>query len=298
MALIQTYRRRKRQAAGAENDVFIYHIPPNVRVQLLMIIANATEQVCGYYYGEGQLYADLVKELREEIGTVSLIGSAYAEHDHVEFERWFSGTDEVGLLLDAIELWVLMATYAAVKHNKQTELDAKVARMNARLLEAGVGYELIDRQIVEKSNQFIHKEAVLPAFHFLSEARFKNANAEFRDAFEAFKNGEYEDCITDCLKAFESVMKVIAHEKKWGLPDNATAKALIAALFENEYVPAYMQSQFSGIRSMLESSVPTTRNKAGGHGKGVESRIVPKSLAAFQLHQTAAILVFLAELES
>ena len=177
-------------------------------------------------------------------------------------------------------------------HHKQY-----VAKVNARLLEAGIGYEIVDGRVIEKSNEYLHKEAILPTLHVLTEGRFANANEEFREAHHAYRASEYEDCITDCLKALESVIKVIAAERKWNVPKNANASKLIGALFDNDLVPAYMRSQFDGLRTLLESSVPTTRNRSGGHGKGTEARTVPSCLAAFQLHQTAAIIVFLAALD-
>jgi hypothetical protein len=46
---------------------------------------------------------------------------------------------------------------------------------------------------------------------------------------------------------------------------------------------------------MLTSGVPTVRNKTAAHGAGVQPRVVPQELAAFQLHQTASVIVFLIE---
>lgn len=55
------------------------------------------------------------------------------------------------------------------------------------------------------------------------------------------------------------------------------------------------QSEFSGLRCVLESGVPTARNKLGGHGQGAQIVTVPGYLAAFVIHQTAAAIVFLVE---
>lgn len=300
MALFPNFRRRKLEAKQTAQDVFVHdQIPSNVRVQLQMVMASTLEAVCNYNNPPQNVFAQIVSDMREEKGTYSLVGLSYNVPSQQEFEGWFSKENSIDYLLSAIEHWWLYASWVNDQDykRKSKELEAGAARLNARLLEAGIGYELVDGQIIEKSSEFIHQEAVLPALHVLAQSRFANANSEFREAFEAYKSNEYEDCLTDCLKAFESVMKVIAADKGWGLADNATAKPLIAALFDNKYVPSYMQSQFAGLRTMLESSVPTTRNKVGGHGKGVEVRVVPKSLAAFQLHQTAAIIVFLAELD-
>jgi hypothetical protein len=49
---------------------------------------------------------------------------------------------------------------------------------------------------------------------------------------------------------------------------------------------------------MLESAVPTVRNRLGGHGQGREVVDVPAYLVAYVLHMTAATIVFLAEAET
>jgi hypothetical protein len=60
----------------------------------------------------------------------------------------------------------------------------------------------------------------------------------------------------------------------------------------NNLIPSYLQTEFTSLNKMLVSGVPTIRNKASGHGAGAAPRIVPEYLAAFQLHQTAAAIVF------
>ena len=62
--------------------------------------------------------------------------------------------------------------------------------------------------------------------------------------------------------------------------------------------PSDLQSQFGALRSVLESGVPTIRNRAGGHGAGVKRREVPRHLASYTLHLTAAAILFLAEAEA
>ena len=54
-----------------------------------------------------------------------------------------------------------------------------------------------------------------------------------------------------------------------------------------------MQNEFTGLRTILESGTPTVRNKAAGHGAGPNPRNIPRHIAAFQLHQTAAAIVLL-----
>jgi len=62
-------------------------------------------------------------------------------------------------------------------------------------------------------------------------------------------------------------------------------------------VPTWLQSEFSGLRSALESGVPTARNRVSGHGSGAAPRSVPPYFAAYLLHMTAAAIVFLTNAE-
>ena len=56
-----------------------------------------------------------------------------------------------------------------------------------------------------------------------------------------------------------------------------------------------MQSHFTGLRSTLESGVPTVRNKLSGHGQGAEEINVPDYIAAYALHLTASNILLLAK---
>ena len=73
------------------------------------------------------------------------------------------------------------------------------------------------------------------------------------------------------------------------------ASKLLKAVFDNKLIPDYMQNEFSGLRTILESGVPTVRNKDGGNGAGVNPRNIPAHIAGFQLHQTGAAIVLLIE---
>jgi uncharacterized protein DUF7014 len=75
----------------------------------------------------------------------------------------------------------------------------------------------------------------------------------------------------------------------------ATAKTLLDILLANNLVPAFLQTGFAGLRSVLEGVVPTTRNRTSGHGQGSEPSNVPEYLAAYVLHVTASNIVFLVE---
>ena len=73
-----------------------------------------------------------------------------------------------------------------------------------------------------------------------------------------------------------------------------TVKPALSVLQEPQ---SYPRSKFTALGSVLESGVPTVRNRSGGHGAGATPRQVPTHLAGYVLHLTAAAVVFLAECE-
>ena len=103
--------------------------------------------------------------------------------------------------------------------------------------------------------------------------------------------GHYKECLNECLKAFESVMKTICTRRGWSFQTTDTAKSLIGTCFSNDLFPDFMQSHFTGIRSALESGIPTLRNKLGGHGQGMTAVPVPSYIAEYLLHETATTIV-------
>src|SRR5436190_178423 len=135
------------------------------------------------------------------------------------------------------------------------------------------------------------------AFTILAEKRFRAANEEFGKAHQHYRQRRYQESIADCLKAFESTMKVICATHKWPSNPGDTAKALIKTCFDHDLIPGYLESQFASLRSVLESGVPTIRNKTSGHGQGESYSAIPAHLVAYALHLTASNILFLDECE-
>ena len=90
-------------------------------------------------------------------------------------------------------------------------------------------------------------------------------------------------------------MKTICDRRAWNYDNGAAARALIKVCLDNGLIPSFWESHYSSLRSMLESGVPTGRNKLGGHGAGSTPVNVPTHLVAYMLHMTASAIVFLAE---
>lgn len=297
MALPMLYSRRKRLANKTGDDVYHYHeISSKLRQQMIFIFDDWDARYASFE-SLHPIYDEVVPLLREELGRVELYKGMGSGHGF-EFRAWFLRETDIDSVLDAIELCVSAGKILSGQSTEPPQIFRKsVDVLNARMLEDGFGFQIENGQLIEIGSTFIHKDVTVPAIGLLADTAYEQANGEFRDAYREFNQGNYDDCIHDCCNAFESVLKVILTQKGWPFENKATANKLISIAFENELIPAYMQSQFDGLRSVLQSGVPTVRNKTAGagHGAGTESRTIPKHIAAYQLHQTAAAIVLLVE---
>lgn len=293
MALIPLFSRREREAQGDQPDVYVYDaVDSRVRVQMVQIV---DEVVGDPEWGLGNAVWTAIRDvMRKELGTFALARNAEEPRDEVL--KWFIAETNTQHVIDAIELFCLGIDRMARDQIDADKCDAALLEVTGRLREAGIGYEVVDGRLVKVSSQLIHKEAVLPALKLLAGLGYEAANEEFRKAHQHYREGRLPDCVRDCGNAFESVLKVICAKRGWAA-SGATAKPLLDAVLKNGLVPEYLSGQFNALRALLEGGVPTVRNKNGGHGAGVERRSVSDHLVSYQLHQTAAAILFLVQSE-
>ena len=177
------------------------------------------------------------------------------------------------------------------------DTDTAIEELNGRFKEHVIGYQYCSPRIIRIDDELIHAEVVKPALRLLEDKHFAGAREEFLMAHEYYRKNNSKDALTNCLKALESVMKAICDKRGWSYDKNATAKSLIKVCFDNGLIPSFWDQHYSSLRSLLESSVPTGRNKLGAHGQGTKPVSVPNHLVAYMLHMTASAIVFLANAE-
>ena len=220
-----------------------------------------------------------------------------------ELRDFFLFENDVEKALDAVELSFLIIDKVTriyeylLNIDASKKADAAINELNSRFKEHGVGYQYTRPQIIRIDSELIHSEVVKPALRLLCQEHFAGAQEEFLKAHEHYRNGNPKEALTDCLKAFESVMKAICDKRGWHYEESATSKSLIQICLDNKLIPIFWENQLKSLRSLLESSVPTGRNKLSGHGQGTHQVSVPNHLAAYMLHMTASAIVFLAESE-
>jgi hypothetical protein len=173
--------------------------------------------------------------------------------------------------------------------------DDAIEELNHRFREAALGYQYEAGEIIRVDSQYVHAEVVKPALQLLSDPRFAGAQEEFLAAHTHYRAGEYKDCVTDALNAFESTLKAICDARGWQYAKGARASDLIKVARNNKLLPDYLDNSFDQLIATLQSGLPKVRNEAGAHGQGAAPRETPSYVAAYALHLAAAKIVLLVE---
>ncbi|MFT5815793.1 MAG: hypothetical protein ACI9VT_003568 [Psychroserpens sp.] len=312
MSIFDIFSKRQKTLRGDVPDVFTYDILPDpLRVQIVHIWTDCLGEDQKYYdhYGKGPnvkaAYKFIVDTLCREYGLFKLpTAEKHGERMYLdELANHLLQEQDIEKQLDVVELsfrYIDSVTrdYQYLGRNNASQYaDDAISELNSRLKEHGVGFQFVAGEIVRVDSELLHVEAVKPALRLLNEKNYQGAQQEFLSAYEHYRHGKHKESLNDCLKSFESTMKAICEKHKWPYQPNATAKTLIQICFDKELVPTFWQQQLTSLRSMLESSVPTGRNKLSGHGQGAVPTSVPDYLVAYMLHMTASTLVFLTTAE-
>ncbi|WP_181574068.1 STM4504/CBY_0614 family protein [Enterobacter sp. 148H3] len=310
MAIIELYSTRKKKNNGGNTDVYQYdELSAKLKTQILQIIFDILDRYSDNrrnYHDENE-YDFLRNALCREYGRFTLNNENNARSDLI---GWFLNKADTDEQLDFVELSFRYLELVVQKDSfnyiddrgnrlSPRKIKDAIEELNHRIKEDTTGYQYIESTIIRVDSQYIHSDVVKPALSLLRESdAYDGASDEFLSAHEHYRHGNYKECLVDCLKSFESLMKAIHIKRSWHFdPKKATAKDLINGCLKNGLIPQYLQNQMSAINNMLDSGIPTIRNKEAGHGQGAEVSQVEEHLCSYMIHITASNLLFLAECE-
>ncbi|MCW2307363.1 STM4504/CBY_0614 family protein [Rhodobium gokarnense] len=308
MPIFETFKKRMRRQRGDIFDVFQYETAPdslrNQIVQIMFSVVGGQEEYWINYGQDGgvkEAYKIIVETLRRERGVFRLPPTRQHQNEDfsVELANYILSEPDIEEFLSAVELLCRVIenvvgdfNYRRFQDSKEKSAEA-IKEINHRFREHGLGFEY-DGELIRVDSELVHSETVKPALTLLRNGRFSGAEEEFLGAYDDYKNGKYEDALTDALKALESVLKEILARRGWSHdPNRDSFSKLLNVAFDNHLVPGFWQSHFAALRSTLEAGVPTARNRLGGHGQGTATREIPPHLVGYVLHMTASAIVFL-----
>lgn len=303
MAIFDLFSKRQKRLRGEVPDIYTYDdIPQTLRVQIVHIINDVIGTDRYDQPNSKKVYKTLREILCREYGVFKL-GKGHNESDQKQLLNFLLETQDIEKVIDVIDITFRYVDkiikqdfnqyieYSVVKLNPQ---DA-ISELNERFKENGIGYSFDGGEIIRVDSTYVHSEITKPTILLLSNNKFKGANEEYLKAHEHYRHGRNKECLAECLKAFESTMKVICKEKSWTFSDTDTAKKLIQICFQNNLVPAFSQNQFTSLQNLLESGIPTIRNKLGGHGQGAIPQKVDDEMTRYGLNLTGTNIIFLVE---
>lgn len=304
MAIFDLFSKRQKRLRGEVPDIYTYdQIPQTLRVQIVHIIRDAIGEP--QYHGTDEprkVYEFIHDTLCREYGKFSL-GEGYNESHQEQVLNFLLQTQNTEEVIDVIELSfkyidrIIKKEYHQYTYNTTVKInpDDAIAELNERFKENGIGYSFDGSEIIRVDSTYVHTEITKPTIALLWSNKFKGANEEYLKAHEHYRHGRNKECLTECLKSFESVMKSICKEKGWTYNQTDTAKKLIQICFQNGLVPTFTQNQFTSLQNLLESGIPTIRNKLGGHGQGQTPQKVDDEMTRYGLNLTGTNIIFLIE---
>jgi hypothetical protein len=307
MAVYETFSKRKRRLERTgQQDVYQYDVLPEAfRVQVIHIWNSAIGKYrypdfSGHKPPLSEVWDFIHNAIAREIGVFRLGRDSYDANSETRCKEHLLTADTEGAL-DIIELSFRLIDTSVRRLQHYTRQEAEITQdsddaieeLNHRFREHGIGYQYVARELVRIDSQVIHAEAVKPALSLLNESGFDGPAEEFMLGFEHYRHGRNKEAIAEALKAFESTMKAICKARNWTHPPNATAKPLTDFLFQKGLIPADLESHFSGLRSAMESGLPTISNRTSRHGQGPDPVAIPDHFAAYALHLAASNIVFL-----
>lgn len=143
-------------------------------------------------------------------------------------------------------------------------------------------------RVIMRESEVVHSEAIQPALSLLQRPEFRTANAEYLEALEDYRKGDFGDCLTKCGSALESVMKILCDQNGWPYNDRDTASSLVKVVLANTSLDSYFEQAL-----MI---VATLRNRLSkSHGAGTAARQVPRHVAKYTANSTAAAILLLCE---
>lgn len=306
MAVFNIFSKRQKKLRGEVPDIFVYdRLHESLRVQIVHIIRDAfgiDKGVYGHQSRPQAAYKFIHETLCREYGVFTL-GKGFRESDQECVLNHLLQTPDVEKAMDVIELSFKYID-RIIKENLReyvydTEIhinpDDAISELNERFKEHGVGYQFESCEIIRVDSTIIHSEVTKPTLSLLWNNKFKGANEEYLKAHEHYRHGRNKECLTECLKAFESTIKVICNEKGWAYNQTDTSKKLIQICFQNGLVPTFTQNQFTSLQNLLESGIPTIRNKLGGHGQGQVPQKVDDEMTRYGINLTGTNIIFLIE---
>ncbi len=161
--------------------------------------------------------------------------------------------------------------------------------INEAMLAFHCPWRFSDGQFFQVDSDFLDHELNQRAEGLLRQHEFQGAHDEFRSALEDLSGDEPKDAIVKASKSFESTLKTATGQ-------NGDFTALQDAFRKAGFMDDIPEDDAKAICKQVLGSLPTLRNKLGGHGQGDRVIQVPRPYALLAVHLAGALNQFVVDL--
>jgi hypothetical protein len=287
-------------------ELFPYEgeVPERLRNQLFHLITAVYEIQNREFFGltsealnrvfQPNAFVEIRQHLLEEHGLLDLLDAPGVKTDGPNAINscldFLLDCEEGDWVIDMIELLIKFASDLNLIGPQTIEI------LNKRFRANGIGLEFVEDRFIKIDSTILHVEAVRPALMLMHNTGFSGPLDEYLEAHEQYRNGDNKAAVTSAAKAFESTMKTICQANGWST-GKGTAAALIQALFDNQFLPNYYQTQLNSLKTTIEG-LPTVRNNNTGHGQGANVVNIPDHLTQYALNLAGANITLLIKIHN
>jgi len=160
---------------------------------------------------------------------------------------------------------------------------------NQIMEESDLPWRMANGKIFLVDSTYIEEEILRRPSILLKEIEFAGALQEFEKSRVDLCNGDYEGAIQNANLAVESTIKGIINVPK------AKPGVLFRKLIDSGIIPEYYEGFLKAFEENILRSVAIIRNEelGVGHGQGINTNEIPKSLAEFAVNLAGVLIKYL-----
>jgi hypothetical protein len=279
-------------------------IPQNVRYQIIHTLKKSingernTKPFTVPSFNPSDIWSEIYDEMISEIGLPprGRINSADMIAD------FLVNAKDTALVLTTTEIALRKVCESQDRmsrydHNRRPEMDcgSAIDRVNVVLSRANIGFEFGDGVFRRVDSDYLHAMAIVPALRLLRDAGFANAEADFQNAIQKYREKpEDKTVLTLANSAYESTLKYILASRDQPYEKDVDGnEKLVEALAKTAVIKSWQIEHQRDLKKLLKGGVTKVRNKEGAHGPEPDAMPVPAYINAYGLHLAASSIVML-----
>ncbi|MEK4171338.1 hypothetical protein MHI22_07155 [Lysinibacillus sp. FSL L8-0312] len=142
----------------------------------------------------------MVSEIKFELGLLHLdctVRYNESSDSSVNYVMSFLLSTDNKSAINVIDLLVFYHhDYAMNDYRFKEKWQRAIKRINRKLKENSLGYEIVENQLIRIDFQLIHNEVVKTSIQLLQGQELNAVSEEFLKAHEHYKQGDYKDAVS------------------------------------------------------------------------------------------------------